>query len=154
MFTLTGLLTLNYFCMCTKIKDLKAIAERIKKSEGVTYGIIADVRVLNDIRRKNGKKLTLPEEFYALAHEVNGIRSDSAELYALHAKGKSGYFTDVVKSNKKAASAERIVLGETEFDYLAYLPEKQRYELQDRVSGSSVAVFSTLADALVYLFGV
>ena len=150
---LIELLILNYVCMNKKVQDLQAVAARIKKSEGITYGIVADVTKLSGIRKKIAKKMSLPEEFYALTREINGIRSDSAELYAL-GKGKGGYFTDVAKSNKKKTAAERIVLGETEFDYLVYLPAEQHYELQDRIGGNSVAIFANLADALVYMFGV
>lgn len=139
--------------MNKKIQDLQAIAARIKKTEEVTYGIVADVTELDGIRKKIAKKMSLPEEFYALTREINGIRSDSAELYAL-GKGKGGYFTDVSKANKKKTASERIVLGETEFDYLVYLPAERHYELQDRIGGNSIAIFETLAEALVYLFGV
>ncbi len=138
--------------MDKKIKDLQVVVERIKKDEGVAYGILADIKILNGIRKKMAGKLAFPEEFYALAHQINGIRNDSAELYAFYAKGKSGYFTDITKANKKNHSLEKIVLGETEFDYLVYLPAKSTYELQDRVSGAPVAIFSKLSDALVYLF--
>lgn len=139
--------------MDTKIQDLQAIAARIKKTEGITYGIVADVTELSGIRKKIAKKMSLPEEFYALTREINGIRSDSAELYAL-GKGKGGCFTDVAGANKKKTASERIVLGETEFDYLVYLPAERHYELQDRIGGNSIAIFETLAEALVYMFGV
>lgn len=139
--------------MNKKVQDLQAIAARIKKTEGITYGIVTDVTELSGIRKKIAKKMSLPEEFYALTREINGIRSDSAELYAL-GKGKGGYFTDVAKANKKKTASERIVLGETEFDYLVYLPAERHYVLSDRIGGDSIAIFETLAEALVYLFGV
>lgn len=139
--------------MNKKVQDLQAIAARVKKTEGITYGIVANVTELSGIRKKIAKKMSLPEEFYALTREINGIRSDSAELYAL-GKGKGGYFTDVAKANKKKTASERIVLGETEFDYLVYLPAERHYELQDRICGNSIAIFETLAEALVYMFGV
>lgn len=138
--------------MDKKIKDLQVVVDRIKKDEGVAYGILADIKVLNNIRKKVTGKLAFPEEFYALTHLINGIRNDSAELYAFYAKGKSGYFTDIVKANKKNRSLEKVFLGETEFDYLVYLPAKSTYELHDRVSGAPVAIFSKLTDVLVYLF--
>ena len=140
--------------MNTKTKDLRAVVEQIKRKEGITCGVVVDAGVLNYIRKKIAKKLVLPDEFYTLAQQLNGICSDSAELYALNVKGQPGYFTYVVKANKEKASSEQIVLGETEFDTLVYLPTEQRYELQDRFSGSSVAVFPDLAEALAYLFGV
>lgn len=140
--------------MDTKIQDLQAVIERIKKAEGIVCGTLDDVGHLRAIRRENEKWLRLPEEFYTLAREINGIRSDSAELYALSTGGKSGYFTDVVKSNPDALSSGQVVLGETEYDDLVYIPAQKRYELQDRISETSVAIFSTLAEALVYLFGV
>lgn len=140
--------------MNKKIQVLQAVVERIKKAEGIACGSLDDVGRLEAIRRENDEWLKLPEEFYALAREINGIRSDCAELYALSTEGKSGYFTDVVKSNRDARSSGQVVLGETEYDYLVYVPEQRRYELQERISETSVAIFSTLAEALVYLFGV
>jgi hypothetical protein len=35
--------------MDKKIKDLQVVVDRIKKDEGVAYGILADIKVLNDI---------------------------------------------------------------------------------------------------------
>ena len=49
--------------MDKKIKDLQVVVDRIKKDEGVAYGILAVIKVLNDFRNKVTGKLAFPEEF-------------------------------------------------------------------------------------------
>ncbi|MBR1648772.1 MAG: hypothetical protein IJ689_04135 [Alphaproteobacteria bacterium] len=138
---------------------MKTLIEVLKEHKNISLGEKVDVRNNIDARKYLAEEgmAVFPDEFFSYVKYANGIRSDSAEIYAILPEEDKFGFTDAVFANERLhrIDADNVsVLGKNEFDYLVYDKKENQYQLRDKNNDSLTACFGSLTQAIRYMFEV
>ena len=96
-----------------------------------------------------------PDEYFSLVKYSNGLRSDKGELYAILPLDDNRNFKDAVRMNEELDREDYdtvSVLGETSYDYLVYDNSVSQYQLRDKIKDDVVFSFSSIIQAVEYMF--
>ena len=96
-----------------------------------------------------------PDEYFSLVKYSNGLRSDKGELYAILPLDDNRNFKDAVRMNEELDREDYdtvSVLGETSYDYLVYDNSVSQYQLRDKVKDDVIFSFSSIIQAVEYMF--
>ena len=96
-----------------------------------------------------------PDEYFSLVKYSNGLKSDKGEIYAILPLDDNRNFRDAVRMNEQIDREDYdmvSVLGETSYDYLVYDNSVSQYQLRDRVKDNIVFSFSSIIQAVEYMF--
>ena len=106
------------------------------------------------IRTQQDLKLSgfplIPDDYVKFLHHFNGVCWDDSCAYGINPETGNN---DLLAANKNFFSPQegKIILGEDDFDFLAYNPQTQTYEIIDREDFSLLQSYTKLETALCCL---
>lgn len=136
---------------------MKNLVEKLKSSGVIVMGGRADVHHNIDARKYLAEEemAVFPDEYFSLVKYSNGLKSDKGEIYAILPLDDNRNFRDAVRMNEQIDREDYdmvSVLGETSYDYLVYDNSVSQYQLRDRVKDNIVFSFSSIIQAVEYMF--
>ena len=136
---------------------MKNLVEKLKASGVIVIGGRADVRHNIDARKYLAEEemAVFPDEYFSLVKYSNGLKSDKGEVYAILPLDDSRNFRDAVRMNEQIDREDYdtvSVLGETSYDYLDYDNNVSQYQLRDKIKDDVVFSFSSIIQAVEYMF--
>ena len=91
----------------------------------------------------------MPKDFVELLHHINTLSLEGRHLFGI--KPEPLNFMDIVNVNvfqKHVSSADNIILGDNEFDFLIYNNLRQSYLIIDKTDNKVLEEYSDLASAI------
>ena len=136
---------------------MKNLFEKLIGSGVIVMGGRADVHHNIDARKYLAEEemAVFPDEYFSLVKYSNGLRSDKGELYAILPLDENRNFKDAVRMNEELDREDYdtvSVLGETSYDYLVYDNSVSQYQLRDKIKDDVVFSFSSIIQAVEYMF--
>lgn len=93
----------------------------------------------------------IPEDYIELLHHYNIVSYNSGVLWGINPNGYSG---DILSENLnlELPSADILLLGCDDFDFLAYNSAKNNYQILDKDDFAVLHTYQKLGTAIDYIF--
>ena len=132
---------------------MKKIINKIKElpfgSAGSAAPSLHIISMQQDLKFNNLP--TMPTEFTELLHHTNTINYDGVFIFGIN---PNSYFLDILSENLRLElpnSENILILGGDDFEYLAYNPKDDCYQIIDKDDMKVLETYSRLPEALSYI---